>query len=151
MANIHSEATRAVEAAPERVYAVFSDYENAHPEILPKAYFRELVIEEGGQGAGTVVRVRMRALGVENNYRLTVTEPEPGRRMVEADADAGVETTFLVEPREGGRSQVTISINQEASPGLMGLVERLIVPPVTRRMLREELQMLADYLAAGDA
>jgi hypothetical protein len=145
---IRSEATRIVEAAPEKVYAVFSDYEKAHPAILPKPYFDELTIEEGGQGAGTILRVTMKALGVENRYRLTVTEPEPGRRMVEADAEAGVETTFLVEPQDNGRqSQVTIRIDTEASPGLMGQVERLIVPPYTRRILNKELQLLADYLA----
>ena len=149
MMRIRSEATRTIEAAPERVYAVFSDYEQAHPAILPKPYFDELVIEEGGQGAGTVLRLRMKALGVENNYRLTVSEPEPGRRLVEADPDAGVQTTFLVEPRNGGRrSQVTITIDTKASPGLMGQVERLIVPPYTRRILRKELQLLANYLAA---
>ena len=148
MTMIRSEGTRVVEAAPERVYAVFTDYERAHPAILPKPCFDELVIEEGGQGAGTVVRVRMKALGVENVYRLTMSEPEPGRRMVEADRDAGVETTFLVEPLDDGRrSQVTIRIDTQASPGLMGRVERLIVPPYTRRILRKELQMLADYLA----
>lgn len=152
MTIIRSEATRTVEAAPERVYAVFSDYEKAHPAILPKPYFDDIAIEEGGQGAGTVVRVRMKALGVENNYRLTVSEPEPGRRMVEADPDVGVQTTFLVESRDGGHhSQVTITIDTKASPGLSGLVERLILPPYTRRILRKELQLLVDYLAAQEA
>lgn len=149
MTIIRAEATRTVEAEPDRVYAVFSDYEKAHPAILPKPYFDEIVVEEGGQGAGTVVRVRMKAMGVENNYRLTVSEPEPGRRLVEADPDAGVQTTFLVEPHADGRhSQVTITIDTEASSGLQGQVERLILPPYTRRILRKELQLLADYLAA---
>ena len=147
MTMIRSEATRIVEAAPERVYAVFSDYEKAHPAILPEPYFDEITVEEGGQGAGTVVRVRMKAMGVENNYRLTVTEPEPGRRLVEADPDAGVETTFLVEPLDGGRrSQVTITIDTKASPGLQGRVERLMLAPYTRRILRKELELLAEYL-----
>ena len=151
MTIIRAEATRTVAAAPEQVYAVFRDYEKAHPAILPKPYFDELTIEEGGQGAGTVVRVRMKAMGVENNYLLTVSEPEPGRRLVEADPEAGVETTFLVEPRDDGRtSQVTITIDTKASTGVSGLVERLILPPFSRRILKQELQLLADYLAAGE-
>jgi len=151
MTIIRAEATRTVAAAPEQVYAVFRDYEKAHPAILPKPYFDELTIEEGGQGAGTVVRVRMKAMGVENNYLLTVSEPEPGRRLVEADPKAGVETTFLVEPRDDGRtSQVTITIDTKASTGVSGLVERLILPPFSRRILKQELQLLADYLAAGE-
>ena len=94
----------------------------------------------------------MKALGVVNYYRLTVSEPEPGRRLVEADPDAGVQTTFLVEPRDGGRrSHVTIAIETEASPGLIGQVERLMVPLMTRRILRKELQLLADYLATDGA
>lgn len=152
MTIIRAQATRTVAAPPDRVYAVFSDYEVAHPAILPKPYFDEITVEEGGQGAGTVVRVRMKAMGAENNYRLTVTEPEPGRRLVEADPDAGVETTFLVEPHDGGRhAQVTITIDTKASPGLKGLVERLILPPFSRRILHKELQLLADYLAQGNA
>ena len=148
MTIIRSEATRTVEAAPERVYAVFSDYEKAHPAILPKPYFDKIVLEAGGQGAGTVVRVRLKGMGTETNYRLTVSEPEPGRRLVEADPDAGVRTTFLVEPRDGGRhTQVTITIDTRASAGLKGQVERLILPTFSRRVLQKELQLLVDYLA----
>ena len=149
MTIIRAEATRTVAATPEQVYAVFTDYEQAHPAILPKPYFDEVVIEEGGQGAGTVVRVRLQGMGTETTYRLTVSEPEPGRRLVEADPDAGVRTTFLVDPRDGGRhSQVTITIDTRASAGLKGQVERLILPAFSRRVLKKELQLLVDYLAA---
>ena len=148
MTIIRSEATRTVEAAPELVYALLSDYEKAHPAILPKPYFDEIVLEEGGQGAGTVVRVRLKGMGAETNYSLTVSEPEPGRRLVESDPDSGVRTTFLVESRDGGRhSQVTITVDTRASPGLKGQVERLILPAFSRRVLQKELQLLDDYLA----
>jgi carbon monoxide dehydrogenase subunit G len=134
-----------IDARPEEIYAVLSDYQEAHAAILPKPDFTEVTVEQGGIGAGTGLRVRMKVMGVERSYHLLVSEPEPGRVLVETDADAGLLTTFTVEPlNEGKQSRVTITIDAKASPGIMGLMERLMNPPVTRRIYRQELQQLAD-------
>jgi hypothetical protein len=147
MTLIRAEATSEVDATPEAVYAVLADYQTAHPAILPKPYFTSLTVEQGGHGAGTVARVGMEVMGVRQNYRLVVTEPEPGRCLAEADEAAGLSTVFAVEPLDDGRrSRVTIATQSPASPGLKGVMERLVTPPITRRIFRQELQNLADYL-----
>ncbi|MBZ0301843.1 MAG: hypothetical protein K8J31_18995 [Anaerolineae bacterium] len=105
------------------------------------------MVEEGGVGAGTVIRVRMNVMGIEQAYHMTVSEPEPGRVLAEDDPAVGVHTTFTVEPRNGGQqSQVTITTVSTTSPGFKGLMERMMNPPVARRIYRQELQNLADYV-----
>lgn len=147
MSTIHSEATDVINARPEDVYAVLSDYEVGHPAILPKPYFENMEVEQGGQGSGTVIRVFMNVFGAKRVYREVVSEPEPGRVLVETDADAGLVTRFVIEPVNGGQqSRVTISTDTQASPGFTGLMERLMNPSITRRIYRQELRQLAGYL-----
>lgn len=55
MSQIHAQATAVIDAPPEVVYAILADYRADHPAILPKQYFAECAVEEGGQGAGTVI------------------------------------------------------------------------------------------------
>ncbi len=147
MSHIHLEVWSTIEAAPEKVYAVLADYHLGHPAILPSEYFKDLRVEEGGQGAGTVVRVRMSVMGVKRDLRLRVSEPEPGRVLVEADEEAGVVTTFTVDPLRGGeQSRVTIATDARISPGLKGLIERMVNPAITRRIYSKELQQLGKYV-----
>ena len=146
------EASAVIPAPAQTIYDVLADYREGHPAILPQPYFRELVVEKGGHGAGTIVRVVMEVMGIKQEYRMLVSEPEPGRVLVEEDADAGVTTTFTVEPRSDGEgSLVTIATVSRPSPGLMGVVERLINPPVARRIYQKELAQLASYAGSLQA
>jgi hypothetical protein len=130
-----------------RIYAVISDYRKGHPAILPKPYFTELKVLEGGQGAGTIAHTRMKVMGVEFVYRVVVSEPQPGRVLAEDDEAAGIHTTFTVEPLDGGaRSRVTIATDSKTSPGFRGFMERMMNPSITRRIYKKELQQLADYV-----
>jgi hypothetical protein len=56
MQTVHTEVSAVIDAPPAEVYAIFADYRNAHPQVLPKPYFGDLVVEKGGNGAGTVYR-----------------------------------------------------------------------------------------------
>ena len=147
MSQVHVEASAVVAAAPEQVYAVFADYRNAHPRILPRAYFSDLVVEQGGSGAGTVFRVKTRFLGAERAYHLAVTEPVPGRTLVETDLDTGLATTFTIMPTPyEQQAWVQIATVWEASRGTTGLIERVTMPPIMRMIYRKELRQLAAYL-----
>ena len=143
MRAIRAEASGVIGATPQHVYAILADYRAGHPRILPEEHFPELVVEHGGSGGGTVLRVRLRAMGAEKTYHMVVREPEPGRVLVEADETAGVVTTFAVAPVDGGqRSLVRIVKEWRHSGGLLGLAERLLNPPVARRIYRKELRLL---------
>jgi hypothetical protein len=102
-------ATARIAAPPERVYAIIANYRDGHPRILPKE-FRGLTVEEGGIGAGTIIRFQMRVLGATTTYRAAITEPEPGRVLVETNFEGNAAvSTFTVNPqtRIGDISELT--------------------------------------------
>lgn len=140
MPAIHVAATGAVPAPPATVYALLADYHHGHPSILPPA-FSDFAVEEGGTGAGTTFRFRLTLLGRTNASRGVVTEPQPGRVLVETYPDSGIVTTFTVEP-DGAGSRVTFA-SDWTKPGLAGWLERLVAVPALRRLFRDELALLA--------
>lgn len=147
MTRLHAEASALIAARPEEIYGIFADYRRHHPAILPKQYFPKIEVQQGGYGAGTIFTVWTRALGVERVYHMVVSEPEPGRLLMEDDQTAGVTTTFKVVPgAQGQQTEVTIATDWNAQSGIGGLVEKLITPVVMRRIFRQELQNVADYV-----
>lgn len=140
---------RIVGAPAREVYALLSDYRGGHPRVLPEGYFESLDVESGGVGAGTVFRVRMRALGQTREMRMAVTEPVPGRVLAETDVDTGLVTRFTVEPAGPGHSKVTIATEWRPKPGVLGELERRVSSAVMSRIYVRELAKL-DAVVARD-
>lgn len=145
MGQIHVMADAILDARAEDVYNTIADYRHGHPNILPKETFYDLQVEQGGYGAGTLIRFKMKVLGVEQAFYQRVSEPEPGRVLVEQDVDSAqhVVTTFKVTPAENDqKSRVEISTTMNASPGFKGFMERIIVPIINPQVYRKELKQL---------
>lgn len=145
MGLITARAVEILAARPEDVYETIADYHQGHPSILPKENLYDLRVEQGGYGAGTIIRFKARIFGVEQAFHHRVSEPEPGRVLVEQDIEEGqnVTTTFTVTPLDGGqKSQVEIKTTMIPSPGLKGLVEGLLVPRANAPIYRKELKLL---------
>lgn len=143
-ATYRTEVERMVDATPETVYAILRDYRDGHPSILPKPEFQALHVEEGGVGAGTLIRVDMKVGGRRQTFRMRVEEPEPGRILTETDLDTGTFTRFTVLPLDGGkRARVAIATEWPRKRGLAGWIESRIVPAVTRKLYARELANLA--------
>jgi hypothetical protein len=137
-----------IHASPEHVYAIIADYHDGHTRIIPRPPFVSLEVEEGGTGSGTQIRVGIRMLGKVVHYRAIVTEPEPGRVLVETN-DNGYETSFTVEPRAGGqRSHVTITTRMPWRGGIGGAVERWLMPRLLRPMFIREMELLDQVASA---
>ena len=132
-----------IPAAPAQVYATIADYHKGHPAILPKPWFRDLIVEQGGVGAGTVIRFTMRVLGTTHTLRAKITEPVPGRVLVETN-DTGSVTTFTVTPVSGNAaSEVEIMTEVPVRRGIAGALEGLVTKAVLRRIYPRELALLA--------
>jgi hypothetical protein len=144
MPTLEVSASSPVNAPAQEVYRILADYEQHHPQILPDA-FKELAVEEGGRGEGTVFRIEMQVFGAQRTGRMRVTEPEPGRVLVETGIGSELVTTFTVDPDGDHRSNVTISTVWQAEPGLKGLVDRVFTPRFLRRLYWEELEKLDAY------
>lgn len=137
------EETAVINASASHVYNIIADYQEGHQAILPRDYFDEMIVTKGGQGTGTEITVHMSVMGVKVTYQMLVTEPEPGHIIAEEDAEAGVRTTFTVDPLEDGtQCRVTIHTKVRVKSGLAGFIEKLMNPPVMRRIYREELANL---------
>ena len=147
MKQIKITASKIIHASPADVYAVMSDYRIGHPAVLPKPYFSRLIVLEGGQGAGTVIEVHMDVYGTKRVFHQVVSEPEPGRVLMETDSTAGVTTSFTVDPiHNGTQSHVTISTESRLSPGIQGFLERLLNPLIIGRIYKQELEQLDEYV-----
>lgn len=141
MAQITIRASAVMQAPPAAVYGVLADYHEGHPGILPRPPFGKLVVESGGTGAGTVFRVTTRrGLGMIT-YRMAVTEPEPGRLLVETDRDSDLVSTFRVEPAQGGHSRVTITTKYTRG-GIAGWLESVLLPTLAGPIYRKEIANL---------
>ena len=137
-------ASAMIPARRDRVYSLLANYSDGHPRILPKQ-FTSVTVEEGGVGAGTIIRVQMSLLGKKQTYRAAITEPEPGRVLVETNLEANSwVTTFTVDPSHApADSNVTISTELPVRTGIPGKIERLFSTLLLRPIYVKELQNLA--------
>jgi hypothetical protein len=137
-------ASAIIPARRDRVYSLLANYNDGHQRILPKQFTR-LTVEEGGVGAGTVIRVQMNFLGKKQTYHATISEPEPGRVLVETNLEANSwVTTFTVDPGSApADSNVTISTELPVRAGIAGKAERLLSTLLLRPIYLKELENLA--------
>jgi hypothetical protein len=136
-------ATARLQAPPRRVYDTIANYHTGHPRIVPKQ-FSNLKVEKGGVGAGTVITFAVTVLGRTTAFRAEVTEPEPGRVLVEKNVSGSDSvTTFIVDP--GARAdEAVVTINTEMTDrgGIAGAIEKFLTRRVLRPMYAEELRRL---------
>lgn len=144
MGTIEVSAERTVDAAAELVYGCLADMRQHHPKFLPPE-FTDFTVVEGGVGAGTITTFTVTAGGRSRAYRMTVAEPEPGRRLTETDAHSSLVTEFEVTPVSGG-ARVRITTTWQGSGGVGGFFERLFAPRVMRRIYADELDRLDAYV-----
>jgi hypothetical protein len=137
-------ASAIIPARRDRIYSLIANYSDGHQRILPKE-FTSLVVEQGGTGAGTVIRFQMSMLGKKQTFRAAITEPEPGRVLVETDLDGnGAVTTFTVDPGTApADSLVTISTELPVRSGFLGRIERTLSTLLLRPIYAKELENLA--------
>ena len=142
MAKVEASAERTIDAPAGQVYGYLADM-HQHPRFLPPA-FSDFKVEEGGVGAGTVTSFAVTAGGRTRNYRMRITEPEPGRTLVESDVNSSLVNAFTVEP-QGDKSLVRISTSWDGAAGIGGFFERTFAPRALRRMFLDELERLNAY------
>jgi hypothetical protein len=146
MAQHRVSASERVAAPSAQVYAILADYRESHPQILPRPPFTALVVEQGGWGAGTVITLHSRLFGLRQRLRGVVTEPEPGRVLVETYPERAMVTTFTVEPRtNGAESEVTITTDIPIHAGLLGRCEATLLTRFLCPLYERELEQLASF------
>ena len=147
MHKTHFAASAIINARPEAIYNVLADYHNGHPHIVPKEYLSGMEVEAGGYGAGTIVRYTTRAFGIQRPQRAVVSEPEPGRVLVETYPTSSFVTTFTVTPIDDGQqANVQIATEWQPARNLFQTIEQSLYPLVFRRWYNKELALLANFV-----
>ena len=127
----------------ERIFRVIADYQDRHQRILPRPPFVSLTVLKGGVGADTEITFDMKVMGQVRTSRATISEPEPGRVLVERN-DSGIVTTFTVEPREQNQHAfVTIRTEMPVRDGLLGKLEGWMATQLLYPTYLRELQQLS--------
>jgi len=146
------QAASRINAPPKTVYAIIADYRDGHPHILPDT-FRGLTVERGGIGQGTVIQFKMRIFGRTQSFRAAITEPEPGRILVETDLGAdGAITTFTVNPGPAeGQCEVSIRTELPVRSGLLGALQRFLITRSLQPLYARQLGLLAAYVENIDS
>lgn len=145
MAHVEIVESALVQAPAARAYALIADYRDGHRRIVPPRAFKWLRVDSGGTGAGTAIAFEMRVLGTSNVARAMVSEPQPGRLLVETDVEGRVITTFTVDPRGPGACHVTIATTLKPRVGIAGWIEAFVSRRILPPLYREELQRLAEH------
>lgn len=134
--------SKKINSPPDVVYSIIADYNNAHPKILPKPPFISLKVEKGGIGAGTEMLVQMEMFGKVQSFRSVVTEPMPGKTLVET-TDTGYITTFSVEPEDNGKNcLVTFTTELAHYSGLKKKFEFWLTSKLLQPVYKRELDIL---------
>ncbi|HEY2594722.1 MAG TPA: SRPBCC family protein [Chloroflexota bacterium] len=142
MKQFHFAAERLLNAPPDVVYHCLADYREHHRVdggFLPPAFTR-LDVLQGGVGAGTVIRFTTSVGGRRTTRTQQVTEPEPGRVLVENGDGEG--SVFTVQP-EGNATRLRIETTLNA-PGLEGLVLRCFGASMLRPLYSDEMTRLEE-------
>jgi hypothetical protein len=102
-------------------------------------------VERGGVGAETIIRFRIRVMGRTRSFRAEITEPEPGRVLVETYlGGSGAVTTLRVRPDPSGfKCEVMISTEFPVRAGLPGVIQRFLTTRYLRPIYQRELALLA--------
>ena len=150
MSTITVQTSRAIAAKPEDVYAFLRDYRK-RPQILTPN-FLDYTVEEGGEGAGTLIRYRLLAARRERAYQMRVDEPVEGRVLRESDTGSTLVTTWTVSPGAGAQGTTAgLASKWQGGTGIGGFMERTFAPIGLRRIYGEMLARLAQAMQSERA
>ena len=149
MSHIQVKSERLVNARPENVYAILSDYKSKRPQLLTPN-FLNYTLEKGGQGQGTIVRYRLHAANRERDYRFNIDEPVKGKIITERDTNSSLVNTWTISPlSDGTRTRVSIISEWEGGSGVKGFFERTFAPLGLKSIYGKILGMVS-LLASGE-
>jgi hypothetical protein len=140
--NTRFSAERVINAPADIVYRCLADYTHHHRPggFLPPAFSNQQILS-GGVGQGTVIRLRVSLAGRTSTMTARISEPEPGRVLVE-DSQS-VQTTFTVQP-EADQSRVRFDTVLRAG-GLEGLLNKVFAARLLHPLYADELERLERY------
>lgn len=132
-----------ISAPVQTVFTALADYAQVRSTILP-ANYRDYRVDEGGQGAGTVVHWILQA--TEKRSRDVLADVTvAGDRITETDRNSTMVTTYTVTS-VGDGSQVETTTSWQGAGGIGGFFEKTFAPKGLNRIQTELLGNLKSRL-----
>ena len=143
--------TRIIDAPPSLVYKIISDYKKYHNLILPKKYYKSLIVETGASNSSITVTYQMRVrslfylfMGRWKKHEVLIDETEPGKILQEISINDETVKTFIVSSESNGQvSKVTILSQINTSDGWWGSFQRFHAERLYLPVFEEELKQLS--------
>ena len=146
MSRVYARSEKVVNASPDSIYEVLSDYKGKHRQILPPN-FQEYSVEKGGKGSGTIVNYRLHAARRERPYRISIDEPVKGQVITERDTNSSLVTTWILAPiNDGQQTRVSVATEWEGSKGFGGFFEKIFAPLGLRSIYKNMLSLLTEQV-----
>jgi polyketide cyclase/dehydrase/lipid transport protein len=138
-ARVAVEVERTLDAPMERVWALLRDYRVARPRVLTE-HFSDYVVQERGEGAGTVIEYRLRVGRHQGRHVIAVQEPVAGRMLRERDRSSALVCTWTLTPGgEGERTVLRLAVALR-DPQISGWLTRMRVRRAVRRLCAQLLE-----------
>ena len=135
------------DAEPKTVFAALADYAGVRPTMLAPE-FTDFEVLDGGVGAGTRIGYNLHATKKRvRAVEAAVTEPTPGRQLLETDSKSSLLVLWDVVPADGGGSRLKVRVNWQGAGGIGGFFERRFAPAGIRRIYTTELGRLEQVLS----
>ncbi|MCF8588731.1 SRPBCC family protein [Gordonia liuliyuniae] len=143
MGQVTATTTVEIGAPAQTVFAALADYAQVRPTILP-ANYRDYRVDEGGQGAGTVVHWVLQA--TEKRSRDVLADVTvAGDRITETDRNSTMVTTYTVTS-VGDSARVETTTSWKGAGGIGGFFEKTFAPKGLNRIQTELLGNLKSRL-----
>ena len=150
MGRITVQKERIINASPEKIYSILSNYKEQRPKMLTPNFI-DYKVEKGGKGSGTVISYLLHEANRERAYRMSVDEAVKGRVLTERDSNSSLVTTWVLSPLTGNnRTRVSVTSEWEGGTGVGGFFERTFAPLGLRRIYGSMLDSLIDLLGVSD-
>jgi hypothetical protein len=143
MGQVTASAQSTIAASADLTYRLIADAAQ-RSKFAPDS-FSGFEVVSGGVGAGTVHKFDFQAPSRPvRSYLMDVTEPQPGRELVETDRNSTLVTRFTVTP-QGQQCEVAITTTWKGAGGIGGFFEKTFAPKALRGIYADELARLDAY------
>jgi|GEM_PF-3335990 len=129
MTQLHSGLSQILDARPEQIDEVLTEYRNGNRTITPQALYMDLRIEDNPHDFGTMVHAKVNLTGIEYEFNEIVFEPVPLRLIMEYDAEYETMVMIMIEPIVySDKTRITISTTYVSQSNFTYFVEDLLFP-----------------------
>lgn len=138
---IYKEVSHIMNARPEQIDTILSEYRYGQGALLQKPYFIVFHRQENVDNLENPVHIQLSLAGIRHEYYEFLNEPMPFRLIVEYDAHSDSVVIIVVETTNiSNKTRVTISTISTSSPNFAAFIEHLFIPKSLRHIYNQGLQ-----------